>query len=56
MTSTADTSSTEHGAEVYPPSPEFVATANAGPELQAAADADRLGFWATQAQRLDWAT
>ncbi|MDV6296455.1 AMP-binding protein, partial [Rhodococcus aetherivorans] len=43
-------------AMTYPPSAEFVATANAGPELQAAADADRLGFWATQAQRLDWAT
>ncbi|GES36199.1 acetyl-coenzyme A synthetase [Rhodococcus aetherivorans] len=52
MTSAAQ----DHEQQVYPPSPEFVATANAGPELQAAADADRLGFWATQAQRLDWAT
>ncbi|WP_148090726.1 acetyl-coenzyme A synthetase N-terminal domain-containing protein, partial [Rhodococcus ruber] len=43
-------------ATTYPPSAEFVATATAGPELQAAADADRLGFWATQARRLDWAT
>ncbi|MGW0173464.1 acetate--CoA ligase [Rhodococcus sp. NPDC003322] len=56
MTSTADTSAAEHGAEIYPPSPAFAAAANAGPELQVAADADRLGFWDTQAKRLDWAT
>ncbi|MFD1815904.1 acetate--CoA ligase [Rhodococcus gannanensis] len=56
MTSTADTNATEHGSEIYPPSPEFAAAANAGPELQAAADADRLAFWDTQAKRLDWAT
>ncbi|MFE5707088.1 acetyl-coenzyme A synthetase N-terminal domain-containing protein, partial [Rhodococcus koreensis] len=42
--------------QVYPPSPEFTATANAGPELQAAADEDRLAFWATQAERLHWHT
>lgn len=41
---------------VYPPSPEFVAQANAGPELYEHADADRLKFWATQARRLDWDT
>ncbi len=40
----------------YPPSPEFVAAANAGPELRAAADADRDAFWHTQAERLDWMT
>ncbi|TJZ76488.1 acetate--CoA ligase [Rhodococcus oryzae] len=51
--STADTNAAEH-ATSYPPSAEFVATANAGPELQAAADADRLGFWADQASRLHW--
>ncbi|WP_301280711.1 acetyl-coenzyme A synthetase N-terminal domain-containing protein, partial [Rhodococcus sp. RD6.2] len=56
MTSTADTNATEHGSEIYPPSPGFAAQANAGPELQAAADADRLAFWDTQAKRLDWAT
>ncbi|MGW4339434.1 acetyl-coenzyme A synthetase N-terminal domain-containing protein, partial [Rhodococcus koreensis] len=52
----ADTSATEHGAEIYPPGPAFAEQANAGPELQAAADADRLAFWDTQARRLDWAT
>ena len=46
----------DHEQQAFPPSAEFNATANAGPELQAAADADRLGFWATQAERLDWAT
>ncbi|NMN98230.1 acetate--CoA ligase [Antrihabitans stalactiti] len=40
--------------DVFPPSPEFAATANAGPELAAAAEADRLGFWADQAARLHW--
>ncbi|MCK0093681.1 acetate--CoA ligase [Rhodococcus sp. F64268] len=52
MTSAAQ----DHDQQVFPPSAEFAATANAGPELQAAADADRLAFWDTQAQRLDWAT
>ncbi len=41
---------------VYAPSPEFTAQANAGPELQQAATADRLEFWATQARRLHWHT
>ena len=40
--------------DLFAPSPEFVATANAGPELAAAAEADRLGFWAEQAARLHW--
>jgi acetyl-CoA synthetase len=39
---------------VFSPSAEFAAAANAGPELQAAADADREAFWASQAQRLHW--
>ncbi|MFD6859767.1 acetate--CoA ligase [Rhodococcus sp. NPDC060090] len=51
MTSAAQ----DHDQQAFPPSAEFAATANAGPELQAAADADRLAFWDTQAQRLDWA-
>ncbi|MGF7123125.1 acetate--CoA ligase [Rhodococcus sp. BE178] len=50
------TSSATDAHEVYPPSAEFTAAANAGPELQAAADRDRLAFWDTQARRLDWAT
>lgn len=40
----------------YPPSAEFVAKANAGPEIYRAAEADRLEFWADQAKRLSWAT
>ncbi|MDH6680887.1 acetyl-CoA synthetase [Rhodococcus sp. LBL1] len=50
------TSSATDAPEVYPPSAEFTATANAGPELQAEADRDRLAFWDAQARRLDWAT
>ncbi|CAM2994531.1 acetate--CoA ligase [Prescottella defluvii] len=50
------TSNATDAPEVYLPSAEFVATANAGPELQAAAERDRLAFWDTQARRLDWAT
>ncbi|RZL84627.1 MAG: hypothetical protein EOP32_03015, partial [Rhodococcus sp. (in: high G+C Gram-positive bacteria)] len=38
----------------YLPSAAFAAQANAGPDLQAAADEDRLAFWAKQAERLHW--
>ena len=39
----------------FPPSPDAVAGANAGPELYAQADADADGFWAEQARnRLSW--
>ncbi|MCC3312361.1 acetate--CoA ligase [Nocardia africana] len=41
---------------VYPPSEDFAAQANARAELYDRAAADRLGFWAEQARRLDWAT
>ncbi len=41
---------------VYPPSETFAAQANARAELYDRAAADRLGFWAEQARRLDWAT
>jgi acetyl-CoA synthetase len=40
----------------YPPSPEFAATANATSALYDEAEADRLAFWANQANRLTWAT
>ncbi|RVW08589.1 acetate--CoA ligase [Prescottella agglutinans] len=50
------TSSATDAPEVYPPSAEFAAAANAGPELQAEADGNRLVFWDAQARRLDWAT
>jgi acetyl-CoA synthetase len=41
---------------VYPPSPEFAANANATEELYREAEADRLAFWAKQADRLVWDT
>ncbi|EKT78767.1 acetyl-CoA synthetase [Rhodococcus opacus M213] len=44
----------DHRSDIYRPSLEFTATANAGPELRAAADEDRLAFWAKQAERLHW--
>ncbi|WP_299557808.1 acetate--CoA ligase [uncultured Mycolicibacterium sp.] len=39
----------------YPPSAEFAAQANATADLYKEAEADRLAFWAKQAQRLTWA-
>ena len=42
--------------KVYPPSPEFVANANATKEMYDRAEADPLEFWAEQARRLDWET
>jgi acetyl-CoA synthetase len=39
----------------FPPSDEFAANAVATSALYDEAAADRLGFWARQAQRLDWA-
>ena len=40
----------------YPPPPEFAAQANATEELYGEAEADRLAFWAEQANRLSWDT
>ncbi len=40
----------------YPPAPEFAANANATEGMYDAAEADRLAFWADQANRLSWAT
>jgi acetyl-CoA synthetase len=40
----------------FPPSEEFAGQANAKADLYAEADADREGFWATQAERLTWDT
>ncbi|MGL4305559.1 MAG: acetate--CoA ligase [Mycobacteriaceae bacterium] len=48
-------SASPDGTQVYPPTPEFTAAANAGPELALAAEKDRLEFWAQQARRLHWA-
>ena len=41
---------------VYSPAPEFAAQANATEELYREAEADRLAFWAEQANRLSWET
>ena len=40
----------------YAPSAEFAAAANGSAELYRQAEADRLGFWARQADRLAWST
>jgi acetyl-CoA synthetase len=40
----------------YPPAPEFAVQANAGVGLYGEAAADRLAFWAKQANRLSWDT
>ncbi len=40
----------------YPPPAEFAANANATGDLYDAAEADRLAFWAEQANRLAWET
>jgi acetyl-CoA synthetase len=43
-------------SRTFPPSDEFAAAANAGPDLYRDADADPDGFWAKQAERLHWDT
>ncbi|HWE88372.1 MAG TPA: acetate--CoA ligase [Pseudonocardiaceae bacterium] len=43
-------------SRTFPPSPEFVAQANATAALYEEDAADREGFWAAQADRLDWDT
>ncbi len=40
---------------VFPPSPEFAARANAGPDVYDEAERDWLGFWERQArERISW--
>ncbi|MCD0451557.1 acetate--CoA ligase [Actinocorallia sp. API 0066] len=41
--------------ELFEPAPEFRSAANLGPAVYEEAARDRLGFWAEQAGRLDWA-
>ena len=43
-----------HENRHFPPSPEFVAQANASLELYAQAQGDRMAFWDEQAGRLHW--
>ncbi|HBK39564.1 MAG TPA: acetyl-coenzyme A synthetase, partial [Actinobacteria bacterium] len=45
-----------HENRTFAPSAEFAAQANAKADLYDQAEADRLGFWATQARGLDWET
>ncbi|CAN5265753.1 acetate--CoA ligase [soil metagenome] len=40
----------------YPPAAEFAEQANATEDMYRDAEADRLAFWATQANRLAWST
>ena len=40
----------------FPPSPEFVAQANAKPAIFKQASKDRLNFWEKEAERLHWDT
>jgi acetyl-CoA synthetase len=44
-----------HEERRFPPSEEFAAAANVQVGAYAEADADRLAFWAKQAERLTWA-
>ncbi|MEO8906519.1 MAG: AMP-binding protein, partial [Microbacteriaceae bacterium] len=44
-----------HEHRAFAPSAEFAAQANVTADAYAAADVDRLAFWDTQAERLDWA-
>jgi acetyl-CoA synthetase len=39
----------------FEPTPEFAADANAGADVYDRARADRLGYWAAEAERLSWA-
>ena len=52
--STDAVSNLGHEDRTFAPSPEFAAAANAKPGIYAEASADRLAFWAKQAERLDW--
>jgi acetyl-CoA synthetase len=45
-----------HEDRRFPPSEEFAAAANYTAEAYEQAAADQLGFWETQARRLDWDT
>jgi acetyl-CoA synthetase len=53
----SNTTATQTGVpSAYPPPADFAANANATSDLYDAAEADRLGFWAEQANRLSWQT
>ncbi|KRD05144.1 acetyl-coenzyme A synthetase [Mycobacterium sp. Root265] len=53
----SNTTATQTGVpSAYPPPADFAASANATSDLYDAAEADRLAFWAEQANRLAWET
>ncbi|MCU1513291.1 MAG: acsA 2 [Microbacteriaceae bacterium] len=52
--STNSIDSLQHEGPRFAPSPEFTANAIASGQLYEQAQADRLGFWATQAKALHW--
>ncbi|WP_068279710.1 acetate--CoA ligase [Aldersonia kunmingensis] len=49
-----NTTDTKKDSGVYPPSPQFAATANTDAAIYEKAWSDRLAFWAEQADRLQW--
>ena len=49
-------SNLSHEERRFPPSPEFVAQANAQADIYDRAASDRLGFWEEQARELSWDT
>jgi acetyl-CoA synthetase len=56
MTQSESLSNLLHEDRRFPPSADFAAAANYGPDSYAEAEADRLAFWDAQASRLTWAT
>src|SRR4051794_31303624 len=48
-------SNLSHEDRRFEPSEQFAAAANVKADAYERADADRLGFWAEQAERLSWA-
>ena len=48
-------SNLSHEERRFPPPPEFAAAANVTADAYDEANADRLAFWAKQAERLCWA-
>ncbi|TNC28037.1 acetate--CoA ligase [Amycolatopsis alkalitolerans] len=56
MSDEATISDLLHENRTFPPPPDVAREANVSGDAFAAADADRLGFWAQAAERLSWET
>jgi len=54
LTTMSSLENLSHEDRTFPPSPEFAAAANAGADLYAQAESDRLAFWSRQADYLHW--